>query len=93
MKYIIKDRSKHLICWGRYNMYQYNKRYFITKKSYACRNTTGNSTKELIVTNVPGFLIMEILNKKHLDNRYIKKIKNLIKFYKKDGEVDIHKQS
>ena len=84
-KYIINKDSIQLINWGRYNLYKFQGQFFITKKSYMCQNTQ----KELIVSIIPKYLLYEVINKKHIDSRYIRKIQTMIKFYENDKRKTI----
>jgi hypothetical protein len=80
MRYIIINRSVKIICWGRYNLYRFEQQFFLTKKSYMCEG----ATKELIVMEIPKYLMCDVINKKHIDARYIRKMREWIIFYEKN---------
>jgi len=81
-RYIVKNRSQHITCWGKYCLWLFENDFYITKRSYRCKN----SEKEYVILFVPKFLISELINKKHLDIQYINKMRSIINFYKENED-------
>lgn len=77
-KYVVIERSKKLASWGKYNLWLYEEKLFITQKTHL-RSKCSNYQKEHIVIQIPKFMLHELLLKKRLNYTYIINLEQQIK--------------